>query len=202
MSTRTLFESKVTSDFPSICEMLNFVETRVAILELVGDPSHKINRSSAVLKPVHGDQSRKGGDRYKRQQTSQAASLVTAAPSKTCPCCTEPHLLESCTRFKSWSVEKRARWTRENKLCFVCFNAGHWANNCKSKTRCHQCNRRHHHVVHIHSGDQRNREDEPRSDTSLCTSAALHQSISTSVVLGTALVHVLIAPGLGKRCGH
>jgi len=42
----------------------------------------------------------------------------------------------------------------------------------------------------MHSGDQRNREDAPRSDTSLCTSAALHQSISTSVVLGTALVHV------------
>ncbi|KAF0710621.1 Uncharacterized protein FWK35_00035717 [Aphis craccivora] len=180
ISTRKLFESTVTSDYPSMSKLLTFVESQVSILELIGDSSSKTNKGTTASKPFYDDQ----------QQTAHAASLVTAAPSKTCPCCTEPHLLESCTRFKSWTVEERARWTRENKLCFVCFSAGHWANNCKSKTRCHQCNRRHHHLVHMHSGDQRNREDAPRSDTSLCTSAALHQSISTSVVLGTALVHV------------
>ncbi|KAF0699618.1 Uncharacterized protein FWK35_00039032, partial [Aphis craccivora] len=179
ISTRKLFESTVTSDYPSMSELLTFVESRVSILELVGDSSSRTNKGTTASKPFYDDQSRKGGDRYKRQQTAHAASFVTAAPSKTCPCCTEPHLLESCTRFKSWTVEERARWTQDNKLCFICFSAGHWANNCKSKTRCHQCNRRHHHLVHMHSGDQRNREDAPRSDTSLCTSAALHQSIST-----------------------
>uniref|UniRef100_A0A2S2PHQ7 Peptidase A2 domain-containing protein n=1 Tax=Schizaphis graminum TaxID=13262 RepID=A0A2S2PHQ7_SCHGA len=190
ISTRKLFESTVTSDYPSMSELLTFVESRVSILELVGDSSSRTNKGTTASKPFYGDQLRKVGDRHKGQQSSHVTSFVTAASNKICPCCSEPHLLESCPRFKSWTVDDRTRWTREKKLCFMCFSAGHWSNQCKSKNRCHLCNRRHHHLVHIQPIEQRNRDEAPRSDTSLCASAALHQSNASSVVLGTALVHV------------
>jgi len=67
ISTRKLFESTVTSDYPSMSELLTFVESRVSILELVGDSSSRINKGTTASKPFYGDQSRKGGDRPKGQ---------------------------------------------------------------------------------------------------------------------------------------
>jgi len=136
-------------------ELLTFVESRVSILELVGDSSSRTNKGTTASKLFYGDQLRKGGDRHKGQQSSHVTSFVTAASNKSCPCCSEPHLLELCPRFKSWTVDDRIRWTREKKLCLMCFSAGHWSNQCKFKTRCHLCNRRHHHLVHIQPTEQR-----------------------------------------------
>lgn len=192
LSTRKEFESNATSDFPSLSELLTFVETRVAILELVGEPPRKHNNSnSGPYKPVQGGQPRKGGDRYQKQLPSNPASLVVTSPNKACPCCKESHTLELCKRFKSWDVKERVRCVRENKLCFVCLSADHWADKCKSKTRCHHCKRKHHHLVHnsANSGDIPNGEDAQSPDPPLCASTVFPQSNHTSVVLGTALVH-------------
>lgn len=81
------------------------------------------------------------------------------------------------------------RLLREKKLCFICLSADHWANKCRSKYRCNECNRRHHHLIHKSSSGTRGNDETPRPDEQVCASAAAPISKSNSVVLGTALMH-------------
>lgn len=190
--TRKLFETNTMIDFPSMNDLLTFVESRVAVLEIVGDQPRKAVVTSAPTNSVgQNSQSRRGGDRFRKQEPSYtASSLLIGGAGKACPCCAEAHALESCNRIKSWTVEDRVRWLRRKKLCFVCFSADHWANKCQSKYRCSECNRKHHHLIHRPLGDTRGDEDTPRPDGQVCASTADPIGKTTSVVLGTALVHV------------
>lgn len=48
MSTRQLFEASSTADYPSLTQLLEFVRTRVAILEVVGELPNKAALSAPV----------------------------------------------------------------------------------------------------------------------------------------------------------
>lgn len=101
MSTRKLFESSVTSDYPSVDDLLGFVQSRVSLLEIVGDPRNNVyNASTNHLLPV--GQRNTGGDRPQRQKSNRPTSLVTSKPARSCPCCEGDHVLPSCPRFLSW----------------------------------------------------------------------------------------------------
>lgn len=192
--TRKLFETDTSIDFPSVKGLLDFVKSRVAVLEIAGDQPRKANAVNTATRSESKidskvTQSRKGGDRFRTSGSSYTASSFVTSSSSACPCCSEPHALDSCNRIKSWTVDDRVRWLREKKLCFICLSADHWANKCKSKYKCTECNRKHHHLIHKSSNDTRGNDNSPRSDAPLCASAAAPISRSTSVVLGTALVH-------------
>lgn len=61
ISTRQLFEASSTADYPSLTQLLDFVRSRVAILEVAGELPNK----STLLLPVKSGKSsgpfRKGG---------------------------------------------------------------------------------------------------------------------------------------------
>ncbi|KAL4141999.1 hypothetical protein QTP88_004531 [Uroleucon formosanum] len=191
--TRKTFEASNTAEYPSITQLLEFVRSRVAILEVVGD-----TKKSSVLAASKGGkstgQSVKGGDPLGKRSSSRAMSFVTAKTDVKCPCCSEQHKLTSCIKFKSWTNEDRVRWTRENRLCFICFGADHWVPRCKSKPNCNKCTRRHHFLLHSSEDESRDKDETPPanvSNVSMC--AAVRRSpkpAATSVLLGTALVHV------------
>lgn len=118
-------------------------------------------------------------------------SLVTAKSDSTCPCCSEAHKLASCTQFKSWSVEDRTRWTRDHRLCFICFSVDHWVPQCEIKPNCNKCSRNHHFLLHNADDERRSKRETPTVSASLCASVRRPPtSLATSVVLGTALIHV------------
>ncbi|KAL4083557.1 hypothetical protein QTP88_028873 [Uroleucon formosanum] len=191
--TRKTFEASNTAEYPSITQLLEFVRSRVAILEVVGDTK----KSSVLAASKDGKstgQSVKGGDPLGKRSSSRAMSFVTAKTDVKCPCCSEQHKLTSCIKFKSWTNEDRVRWTRENRLCFICFGADHWVPRCKSKPNCNKCTRRHHFLLHSSEDESRDKDETPPanvSNVSMC--AAVRRSpkpAATSVLLGTALVHV------------
>lgn len=87
-------------------------------------------------------------------------------------------------------VDDRGRWTRTQGLCLVCFDANHWANKCKSKTRCTSCSRNHNTLLHPVAGHSRT-DNISSAETSLCASMSSSQRCeSLSVMLGTTLIHI------------
>lgn len=142
--TRKTFEASSTAEYPSITQLMEFVRSRVAILEVMGD-----TKKSSMLTASKGGkstgQSVKGGELLRKRYSSRAMSFVTAKIDVKCLSCSEQHKL---TKFKSRSNDDRARWTRENRLCFICFGADHWVPRCKSKPNCNKCTRRHHFLLH------------------------------------------------------
>ncbi|KAF0721556.1 Integrase catalytic domain-containing protein, partial [Aphis craccivora] len=194
VGTRKLFESTITAEYPSIKQLIEFAQSRAALLELVGEP-RKNSGLTGIPKSVQSTgQIRKVGDRQAKGEGSRLTSLVTSKPvssNNDCPCCAGPHVLAGCTRFKSWPVDERSRWTRDKRLCYVCFSSNHWAPKCKSKTRCTNCSRRHHVLLHPPVTVPQINIESSSADASLCA-ATVHppQRDSAAVLLGTALVHV------------
>lgn len=188
VSTRKLFEANSTVDYPSIGQLLDFLRSRVAILEVVGE-SHKGSTNNAPSKSA--GQFRKGGDYAGKPRLT---SLVTSKSNSTCPCCAGTHALTSCSRFKNWGPDERARWTRDKKLCLNCFSDEHWVPKCNSKSSCQNCSRKHHSLLHHNISSSRDRDvqnEPPAAEASLCASVQRpppHQA--SSIILGTALVHM------------
>jgi len=133
-----------------------------------------------------------GGERSGKPQGYRPTSLVTAKSGSVCPCCSKPHNLAACTKFKSWPVDERSRWTREHKLCYVCFSADHWVPRCRSKINCCECSRRHHYLLHVPAGERHDKPDTPPPTPASCCAAVQRPAPqqSPAVMLGTALVHV------------
>ncbi|XP_050064833.1 uncharacterized protein LOC126553757 [Aphis gossypii] len=187
VSTRKLFEANSSTDYPSIGQLLDFLRSRVAILEVVGE-SHKSSHNNASFKST--GQFRTGGEYTGKPRLT---SLVTSRSNSTCPCCAGSHALTSCSRFKNWGPDERSRWTLEKKLCFNCFSDEHWAPECNVKSSCQNCTRKHHSLLH-HTSSSRDRDvrnESPAAEASLCASVPRplpHKA--SSIILGTALVHM------------
>lgn len=195
MSTRKLFETNTKSDYPSIVELMEFLQQRVAVLEIVGQPRTKTASLTQIKSSHHSSQFRRGGDRSGKPTFSHPSTLVAsktnASRSQSCPCCNATHNLGACSRFKGWSGDERSRWTREKGLCFNCFSNEHWAPKCNSKARCQDCSRRHHHLLHPPANISHENSGPSSSETVLCASASPQRvNASPLVLLGTALIHI------------
>jgi hypothetical protein len=195
ISTRKLFETGTKSDYPSIEELMEFLQQRVAVLEIVGEPRTNTASVTKFKSSHHSGQFQRGRDRAGKPNFSHPTALVTSKSitlhSQNCPCCSGSHSLGSCARFKGWSGDERSRWTRERGLCFNFFSTEHWAPKCNSKARCQDCSRRHHHLLHPPANNSHENGDSPQSETVLCASASTHHvKAFPSVLLGTALIHI------------
>lgn len=193
--TVKLFEAQLSNSFPTVRELLTFVKSRVNVLECIpNDVVHKIAKQP-LQKSSHTS---KGytfvPSNYKRQQPTSLVSSTASSKSKgPCPICKGSHIISSCQKFTGWSAGTRETWVRENRRCFRCLLAGHWAPECKSPVQCDKCSYKHHPL--LHSRDKNNGSasdnqvpcDEPPSHSSLLGSGCQQ---SSSVILGTVLVHI------------
>ena len=75
-----------------------------------------------------------------------AAVLFTGgsetARTPTCYYCQQSHLASSCEVVNT--LEERKRILRETGRCFNCLRRGHLARQCRSRSKCTHCHRRHH----------------------------------------------------------
>lgn len=201
VSTRKLFEANSSADYPSIGLLLDFLRSRVAILEVVGE-SHKSSTNNASFKWT--GQFRKGGEYAGKPRLT---SLVTSRSNSTCPCCAGSHALASCSRFKNLGPDERSRWTREKKLCFNCFSDEHWAPKCNAKSSCQNCTRKHHSLLHhvSSSRDRDVRNESPAAEASLRASVPRplpHKASSIICRHRAGWCICAIVPGRGKQCAH
>ncbi|CAI6351321.1 unnamed protein product [Macrosiphum euphorbiae] len=193
LATRKLFESTMTSNdvYPSVDKLLKFVRDRITVLENVGEP----RKTSAKPKP----QPVTGPYVSHRAGKSNPVALVAAKPTErhsqtttsSCSCCQGSHSISACPKFRSWSLDDRNRWAHENKVCFNCLSGNHFIRACSSKSRCHQCSKKHHTLLHGVTPNRQEEGGESGGETPSCCAAALapRPSAIPTVLLGTALIH-------------
>ncbi|XP_008178701.1 uncharacterized protein LOC103307950 [Acyrthosiphon pisum] len=183
-STRKLFESSAPPEFPTVTDLLTFVQSRVAILEIAGDHQKRSNN-----RPQSTSHSKKVP--FKPPTTSLVVSKPSSSKSDSCPNCRERHTITDCRKFASLSVEDRNKWARDNSVCYTCLSTNHWANKCHSRLRCAKCSRKHHTLLHGFS-TRRHSESAPSSDdAAFCAASTTYRNDdSLAVLLGTALIHI------------
>ena len=62
--------------------------------------------------------------------------------------CNERHGLMQYVKFKTASMEDRKDFVEKTSLCFNCLRKKHVINDCYSKSRCKQCDSKHHTSIH------------------------------------------------------
>ena len=102
-----------------------------------------------------------------------------------CMLCPEKHKLFKCPTFKKKSVLQRINIVNENKLCQICFEKGHLADNCTKHFTCKICNEKHSTFLHV--------SKEPVSHIALKTNET---SNSIEQDLGASTNHAINIPSV------
>ena len=89
--------------------------------------------------------------RVERQGPHTGATLLSGVGhgSTTCCYCQKPHLSKDCRIVTQPGARKQI--LLKAGRCFVCLRTGHVSRDCRSKSKCTKCSRRHH--VSICQGD-------------------------------------------------
>lgn len=106
VSSRNLFETGTTSDYPTIDELMKFLRNRVAVLEVVGE---RCDRGASIVHPkstsqqshLKTDTNRLGKPRFSSHSTALVATKPSNSTNNSCPCCSGAHGLGACARFKT-----------------------------------------------------------------------------------------------------
>ena len=87
-----------------------------------------------------------------------------ATSEQQCECCEETHKIFKCEKFKKLSVRERAELIKVRKLCFNCLRLGHRSEDCDG-SKCKQCGRKHHTLLHRENIYNRNTDHQTTSGT-------------------------------------
>ncbi|XP_025193669.1 uncharacterized protein LOC112593492, partial [Melanaphis sacchari] len=173
VSSRRLFESENTEEYPSIQNVIKFVKQRMQVIENAG-----VQQTGSSSKPVRNKSSAP-------RREGKIALLSSAKPaSMKCVKCSGAHRLADCPTFKALSVDERYEIVCTFRLCMVCLGEGHMSFKCSSS--CSVCKRRHHALLH--------REPNPKKVSP--PAALLGREEAPTVLLGTAVVHARDTVGI------
>lgn len=204
--TRKLFEQSLDQkSVPTFDDLITFVHNHIKVLD--HSVSYTNNSSSVNLQQ---------NKRQPFNKTDKTRSFTHASSSQntfSCWHCNGDHMIFRCEKFRELSTDKRIDRVNVLKLCRNCLKPNHNMNECKSQFKCIVCQKSHHVLLHIdnkksdfssrHSDTSAPNVKVSSSQTSLsapgpsvsCVSnsrhaASVHTQAST-VILGTAVVHVL-----------
>lgn len=123
---------------------INFIKARSDLIETLEMSSSTVSHNvHAFLKP----NSKLKALVSVRDPNNHNNKPVTRSPHR-CPKCSGDHKLNSCPEFLALTNEMRLQLLPSYKICFNCFDSGHYANRCK-KLGCKICHRKHNTLVHI-----------------------------------------------------
>jgi len=80
--------------------------------------------------------------------STPTSSATSSAISTACLCCSAPHRLDTCSRFRLLPAQDKADIVRKNGLCFSCLEAGHTSRSCARSNACATCKGQHHSLLH------------------------------------------------------
>ena len=87
-----------------------------------------------------------------------------ATSEQQCECCEEMHKIFKCGKFKKLSARERAELIKVKKLSFNCLRPGHRSEDCDG-SKCKQCGRKHHTLLHRKNIHNRNTNQQTTSGT-------------------------------------
>ena len=130
--TRQEWELHTTGDgVQTMASMRQFLEKRARALDF----SAMSRNSSRIVKEKSSDK--------------EAQLYQTGVESTTkCPKCSATHALYHCDQSMALSIDERVECVKKNKICFNCSKAGHALKECKSKSGCQNCKKRHNTMLH------------------------------------------------------
>ena len=97
----------------------------------------RVSPSSAAIQSANASSQSAGS----RSRSVPHSRTVSAAQ---CPYCgNNTHKLLKCEQFHVLSVSDRNAFVKENRICMLCLNVGHFVRDCLSRYRCFICQRRH-----------------------------------------------------------
>lgn len=119
--------SEHSDQLPTFSEFQSFLEARFRALEFLEPKERRESRNKEVV------------------NRPKVFNITTAV---SCPFCSDGHLLYQCKKFVQESCENRREFIQKKRLCFNCFGANHSVTQCKRRTACRRCGRRHHSLLH------------------------------------------------------
>lgn len=108
----------------------------------------------------------------------------------TCAFCGKLHSIYKCYQYADLTPPQRIAKVKELKLCPNCLRGGHTAQSCDSRVRCAVCKQAHHHTLHLDASETQKSTQNHNVPTGQDRAVVLTCSSNTTVLLGTAVVHV------------
>ena len=133
VETRREWDKKscTLKEIPTMKDLTDFINVRITILERF--------EASSSRKDVKQEISRSS------RHTNHVSQVVNKVNCRLCSM--DTHNTHMCQEFKSKSVDERYNIVKEKRLCFNCLGS-HSRDRCPSKSRCRECNQKHHTLLH------------------------------------------------------
>ncbi|XP_060804700.1 uncharacterized protein LOC132901735 [Amyelois transitella] len=199
--SRREFEQKIDSkEIPIIRTLIDFVNNQTRMLEMSTSTStFKPGVSKLSMSSFSNISSGKPNTKNINTKTclaSNAATVKAEPTNKGCLYCNKPfHSIYKCYEYIALTPVQRVNKIKELRLCENCLRQGHALSECPSKITCTVCKSKHHHTLHVDSKMNLVSTDSDRScydnvNNNHGTQVSLTCSTGSTVILGTAVVHV------------
>lgn len=85
-----------------------------------------------------------------KETSARSAFFVNEAKNrkKCCFCQSKEHFIYSCKEFHHLNVSSRFEFAKKALLCINCLKKGHSVKDCNSSSRCRECQKSHHSLLH------------------------------------------------------
>ena len=126
-------------------------------------------------KVVNENKGKQEDNKGRRQFGSKAGGFATQGNEgrvnkSACPC-NANHWLSRCDKFRKWSLEKRRKYVKDNKLCLNCLTGGHFVRSCAKQSFCkvEGCTGKHSTFLHpkpapLNDGERKDLQNHPSSN--------------------------------------
>lgn len=182
-----LVSTKPNEELPTFQQFSEFLEMRFRSLE--------------------GVQSSRGYTMRTATKTNPDRKVFHSTPKEGCVVCGGDHYIFRCKQFIEMPIPEKKVFIERNNLCFNCLIPNHGVKNCKQRTHCRICGKRHHSLIHVETKPpEKNEPENKRKDTEQETKMITYENVSThhaienkftqrSVLLATAIVKVVADNG-------
>ncbi|XP_045455994.1 uncharacterized protein LOC123665778 [Melitaea cinxia] len=169
---------KNSDEMPSWEDFKNFLESKFRTLELIA-PISTVRDKPQTSKSFHVT-----NRDHEIHQTQHPNTHIQ--PS--CSYCKGGHYIYNCKDFAKQPIEQRFEIVKKNHLCFNCLIPNHNVYNCKHKTTCRICRRKHHSL--LHRVKETSEEQDTQPEQIITTAHFSKQQPGHEVLLATAQVEV------------
>ena len=167
-------------DFPLFDEFVQFIKEQSKILERLNSHVNKEKGKSTSAVKVFSEPKNK--HLFFTENIKPFKQL-----NETCSCCKkEKHQIYICKEFIALSPQDRFKFVKHEGRCFNCLSNLHKLYDCKSKSSCNVCTRRHHSLIHLNKVGETS--EQASTSVNLCN---VTKNYSSSVLLSTAVVNVV-----------